>query len=371
MCIEQELKLSGLDKHLIKFAQAGLLIETDPDAARQLLCDDVLLAISHIGLPDQYNPYRERLNEMAFDPENFIHYLALVEYISRFDASGMMAMPGTSLSCRAVMAQGNEAQQEFFFSRYMQQPVWTFFAVTEPDFGSDAQGISATLTPEDDYYLLNGEKMFIGGAQLASVGLVFARMGNSQRLVMVEPAAHQETFTVTPLDAYGLAGAGLSRIEMRNLPVRAEQILGLHESGLRQGITAIGTVFEKHRPLVAAMALGTARGLLIALEQANVTGLAHEWRQYHALYQKLLQVGEGYQHGDAKVHLTSQLKRQATRFAEQVALLLPHHLPEQWLTDAALQKRYRDAFAFEYMEGTTNIHRLNAFRSYTASLGAA
>ncbi|WJV55460.1 acyl-CoA dehydrogenase family protein [Pectobacteriaceae bacterium CE90] len=371
MKVEHKWELHRLDASLSEFTAAGLLLETDPDTARLRLQDEILLAISHIGLPEKYNPWHRYLHELPIDSDNFVDYLVLVEYLSRFDASSMMAMPGTSLACRAVLTLGNEQQQALFFSRYLQCPTWTFFAVSEPEVGSDASAIRTQLTPHGDRYLLNGEKMFIGGAQLASIGLVFASQGQGRtQLVMVEPHAAPQAFNVDALEAYGLAGAGLTRITITDFPVAQEQILGRELSGLHQGINALGTVFEKHRPLVAAMALGTARGLLDALDAEGIDDLASYWRCYRALYYRLLALGDEYQQGRSKVWLTSQLKMQATAFVEQVAMLLPQRLPAvRWLNMPALQKRYRDAFAFEYMEGTSHIHRLNAFRAYVSSRG--
>ncbi|HHQ6539154.1 TPA: acyl-CoA dehydrogenase family protein [Serratia fonticola] len=363
---------SYLDNHLLKFAEFGPLLETQPDAMEVLLQDEQLMAMSHIGLPKAYNHYYGALKTEHFDPEVFPDFLQLAEYISRFDASSMLAMPGNSLSCRAVEVLGTEAQQERFFRPFLSDPVWTFFAVSEPDVGSDAQHISTALTQDDTGALiLNGRKYFIGGAQKASTGLVLAKHGHHSRLVMIEPNQYPAHFQVEALHPYGLLGTGLSALTFSDLPVTEAQLLGSTQRGLRQGMNAINYVFEKHRPLVAAMALGTAYGLLNALDQYGIKGLNDDWRQYHAVYALMLRIGDDFHAGRAKVHLTSLLKVRACRLVESVANQLAERLPREiWLTDYRLQKRYRDAFAFEYMEGTSNIHRLNAYRSFTASQGS-
>ncbi|KUH61537.1 acyl-CoA dehydrogenase family protein [Vibrio parahaemolyticus] len=373
MTSKRVLNFSYLDDHLIKFTEFGSQLETQPEAKMALLEDEQLMAISHIGLPQAYNPYNGALKTEHFDPDVFPHFLQLAEYISRFDASAMLAMPGNSLSCRAVDVLATEEQRERFFHPFLSGPVWTFFAVSEPDVGSDAQNITTTLTHEDNGALkLNGHKYFIGGAQKACQGLVFAQHGNHSRLVMVEPQHHTAHVHIEALDAYGLLGTGLSALTFDNLPITETQLLGGTQRGLRQGMVAINHVFEKHRPLVAAMALGTAHRLLNALDRHGVKGIRPYWRHYHALYTLMLRIGEDFHAGQAKVHLTSLLKVRACRFVESVAHLLSEQLPRDiWLTEHHLQKCYRDAFAFEYMEGTSNIHRLHSYRSYTASHGVA
>ncbi|OTA14525.1 putative acyl-CoA dehydrogenase [Xenorhabdus vietnamensis] len=371
MARKKVLDFSYLDDHLLKFTEFGPILETQPYAMDALLLDEQLMAISHIGLPKTYNPYYGALKIEHFDPEAFPDFLQLVEYISRFDASSMLAMPGNSLSCRAVEVLGTEAQKERFFHPFLSGPVWTFFAVSEPDIGSDAQHISTALTQDDTGALiLNGHKYFIGGAQKASTGLVFAKHGHHSRLVMIEPDQYSVHFHVEALHPYGLLGTELSALTFDDLPVTEAQLLGGPQNGLRHGMNTISHVFEKHRPLVAAMALGTAYGLLNALDRHGIKGLNHYWRQYHSLYTLMLRIGDDFHAGSAKVHLTSLLKVRTCRLVESVAYQLAERLPREiWLTDYRLQKRYRDAFAFEYMEGTSNIHRLNAYRSFTASQG--
>ncbi|MFP1727263.1 acyl-CoA dehydrogenase family protein [Lonsdalea quercina] len=361
---KDEYHLNILDNSLDKFHSAGLIIEDNVQEGVLHIKDDLLLTLSHTGLPDKYNPWRDHAASLPFDMRHFPTYLRVVEYISRADASCLLALPGTSLACRAVLLLGDDAQQEHFFSRFLTQPSWTFFAVSEPEVGSDAASITTRLESVEQGLTLTGSKMFIGGAQIASIGLVFARHGDRTQLIMVEPQQAPEAITVEPLAAYGLAGAGLSRITFDAFPVQPEQILGLTASPLRQGINALTQVFEKHRPLVAAMALGTARGFLEALAREDI----HEkdlWRQYHSLYARLMEVGEHFHQERSRVWQTSQIKRQATAFVERVAHRLPHRLPtEYWVNQPGLMKRYRDAFAFEYMEGTSNIHLLNGWRGF-------
>ncbi|AXW85652.1 hypothetical protein AU509_11225 [Lonsdalea britannica] len=363
---KDEYHLNVLDKSLEKFYSAGLMLEDNVQEGVNYIKDDLLLTLSHTGLPDKYNPWRDHAAALPFDMRHFPTYLRVVEYISRSDASCLLSLPGTSLACRAVQMLGNDAQQEHFFSRFLTQPSWTFFAVSEPEIGSDAASITTRLDSSEQGLTLTGSKMFIGGAQIASIGLVFARHGDRTQLIMVEPKQAPAAIAVEPLAAYGLAGAGLSQITFDAFPVQPEHILGFTASPLRQGMNALTQVFEKHRPLVAAMALGTARGFLEALDRENIPETAL-WREYHSLYVRLMEVGEHFQQQRSRVWQTSQIKRQATAFVERVAHRLPHLLPtEQWVNQPGLMKRYRDAFAFEYMEGTSHIQLLNGWRGFLA-----
>ncbi|WPD73971.1 acyl-CoA/acyl-ACP dehydrogenase [Dickeya fangzhongdai] len=363
--------LKELDALGEKLRQAASQVESDRSRALSCLEDELLYTIAYIGIPPEFIPFRG----WDYQACHYSDHIDMLEYLSRFDASGLMMLPGASLSARAVTVLGTPEQQAFFFSRFNQPPCWAFFAVTEPEVGSDTQSITSSLTPTDNGYVLNARKKFIGGAQLASVGLVFAREGNLQRLVMVEPEQAATHMTITPLEQFGLQGSNLTEIEINGLPITPDRILGYDRKGLNQGLTALGEVFERHRPMVSAMALGTAYGLLRVLDDTTLNAeqqrwRAQQWRTYHLLRQQLSEIAGRYQSGQPQYHTTSQLKRRCTLFVETVAHRMPHLLGEQaWLEDAPLRRRCRDALAFEYMEGTANIHLMNSFRCYTTRGG--
>ncbi|MET2973288.1 hypothetical protein, partial [Vibrio harveyi] len=77
MTSKRVLNFSYLDDHLIKFAEFGSQLETQPEAKMALLEDEQLMAISHIGLPQAYNPYNGALKTEHFDPDVFPHFLQL------------------------------------------------------------------------------------------------------------------------------------------------------------------------------------------------------------------------------------------------------------------------------------------------------
>jgi len=354
-------QLHALSERLLA---AGQLAESDLQQAIAYLDHPELRSVACIGIPSRFNPWETA----AFSNVSYARHLQIIEYLSRTDASAMMLLPGASLSTRAILTLGDEQQQARFFACFAERPAWTFFAVTEPQIGSDAGAIGTELTHGEQGWRLNGTKMLIGGALLASAGLVFARYQQSQRLVMVFPDDTLPTLQREPLGTVGLAGAGLTRLTFKDYAVKQENILGHERRELLQGLNSLSLVFERHRPMVAAMALGTTFGLLSALDSrprpATVRRwVAGQWRNYHAVYQQMLTLAEGYSNGQHQHALTSQLKLNASRLVEQTACRLPHWLnPDDWLEDRLLRKRYRDSFSFEYMEGTSNIHRLNSFR---------
>jgi alkylation response protein AidB-like acyl-CoA dehydrogenase len=72
--------------------------------------------------------------------------------------------------------EANEEQKERYLYPLLRGEKRAFFALTEPTGGSDpARAIRTTAVRDGDWWVLNGTKTFISGADRADFGLVFAR----------------------------------------------------------------------------------------------------------------------------------------------------------------------------------------------------
>src|SRR6266850_6572635 len=72
------------------------------------------------------------------------------------------------------------------------------FALTEPGAGSDIQSLATGLTPSGDHFILNGSKKWISCGQIASVFLVFGKLG--QRSVACLVPRDSPGLRVEPID---------------------------------------------------------------------------------------------------------------------------------------------------------------------------
>ena len=357
------------------FETTGGKLAQDPDAWRDLWADPMVRALTMIGVPAEYNGFP--LTESGLGLEHCPHdlHVALVERLARFDAGSILALQGPSLAGGALDAVGSPAQKERFFGAYRSGPQGTFFAVTEPEVGSDASAGSAVLRLTDTGYVLSGSKMLIGNVARAQIGIVFAKFEDSGRraLVLIEPDRVRAHLTITRLPTTGMSGADLCRIDMRDVPVAQEDLVAAQSErpSLRDGFMAINGVFERYRPVVAALALGNARGMLERLARhGQANAFASEFRSHAALIAALADVCADGMRGQAKGHRISEIKYQAVAFSDALVARIPRDAPAVMLTDPLLRRKMRDAKGFEYMEGTSNIHVLNAYRAYVAGVAS-
>ena len=83
---------------------------------------------------------------------------------------------------RAVVAGGTESQKQTWLPRIATGELMAGIMVTEPDFGSDVQGVKVTASPVEGGYLINGVKTWCTFAGRATVLLVLARTNADRAL---------------------------------------------------------------------------------------------------------------------------------------------------------------------------------------------
>ena len=355
-------QVAWLDRFAPAFSQAASRLDEEPAGWSCLWADRRLRAIAMVGVPDDVNPYP--FEGAGFDTNTCEYplHLAIVERLARGGASGLMALPSASLSTSAVVKLGTPDQKARFFDHYRAgDPAWSFFAVTEPHVGSDASQINATLTPTDDGWLLNGTKTLVGGVSVAKSGLVLARRTDTgtPALAIVCEKQGGAHFSARRLPMHGLRGAGINELTFTDFALPADGILGADQR--LPAMMVLSGVFERHRPMVAAMALGTLAGITERLPASAQT----EFTQSHTvMLGRLMAIADDIADGKGNAGQISMLKLQAVQALDNLRLRLPDLVGAALFTDPTLRRLYRDAGAFEYMEGASNIHKMNAARLF-------
>jgi acyl-CoA dehydrogenase len=170
-----------------------------------------------------------------------------------------------------ILFEANEEQKETYLGPTIEGKRRSCFAITEPGAGSDARNIRTTAVRDGDEWVINGEKTFITGGDVADFAMVFAvtdpdkhREGRSDESVTCFLADRETGWTSAPIATMGEWGpASLSFQEVR---VPHSAILGEEGRGFELAMRWIG----KGRYLLPARALGACERLVeMAMEQAR------------------------------------------------------------------------------------------------------
>jgi alkylation response protein AidB-like acyl-CoA dehydrogenase len=350
----------------------ALELDRDPDAIHRHLDVAIVSYLARMPVPPEYNPDPVVIDGHRFYGTGTLERVVFAEEVAVGDAGMLLAAPGPVMSGVLVDALGDERQKEWFYGRVLEKPTWTFFALTEPDRGSDAGAMSTTLAPDGDHgFVLRGAKRYIGNAARADLGVVFARTRPGPlgvTAVLVETSA--AGFAADPLDTIGLRGLQITAVTLDGVRVPAERVLGRHLRPTQRGMWSAVQGLNRLRPGVAAFGLGIARA---AYEYVLDNRRALSADERHRLDRLGLRLAEVRQliwraaiavDGDdpAAGHLASAAKARASRLAEEATLqALGHFGPGARLDHPLLDKLARDARGVEFMEGTGNIQKLNLF----------
>jgi alkylation response protein AidB-like acyl-CoA dehydrogenase len=304
------------------------------------------------------------IRELLTEPHQVRRTVAGLLELAWGDAGMVLAAPGAALAGVAVGLLGGPAHTEGLAAALEDGAGWAFMAVTEPRSGSDAAGLASALRADGHGdYLLSGTKRYIGNGARGRVGVVFARTGThplSIRAALVDASA--PGLSATPLDTVGLRGAEISELVFDEVPVGGDMLLGGHLPATRRGLFGAIMVFNVVRVYVAAMAVGTATavhdlvlaevGPCGALDSAAARIAAARELAWRAAADVEVDPGQGYLASAAKHAAVTLVKKVCDRLPELLGpgALLDHPLLEKW---------WRDASAFEFMEGTSHIQLLN------------
>ncbi len=195
-----------------------------------------------------------------------------------YEELGKVSMAvGTHGLFRSVGGRGEGAkeatdeQREKYIIPVIKGEKETFFALTEPNAGSDAGAIETRAIREREHYVLNGTKTFITNADRADFGYVFAvtdwekRRQGGISCFLVEKGT--SGFSIDRrIPVMGRRGVGSYEISFTDCIIPVGQLLG--EEG--KGGEIFGPFLSRNRLLISSRACGTAqRALDMAVDYAR------------------------------------------------------------------------------------------------------
>jgi acyl-CoA dehydrogenase len=161
-----------------------------------------------------------------------------------------------------VLIAGSEDQKKKYLGEMVDDYGFCAYAVTEPDAGSDVAGIKTSAKSVGDDYVVNGQKMWITNAAQESWFFLLAYTDRSEGYKGM-------TAFVLPADAPGITigrheeklgqrASDTRGITFEDVKISAANRLGKEGDGWKIAMAA----FDHSRPVVAAAAVGLARGAL-------------------------------------------------------------------------------------------------------------
>ncbi|MBH24023.1 MAG: acyl-CoA dehydrogenase [Myxococcales bacterium] len=280
----------------------------------------------------------------------------------------------TLAACPLIVADDDAINQEFL--RPMTEELkMAAYCVTEPSAGSDVAGIGTRARRVGDDYVLNGAKMWITNASVASWFFVLA---------YTDPEARHRGMTgfVVPADTEGIEigrkeknlgqrASDTRGVTFTEVVVPARYRLGEEGDGWRLAMSA----FDHSRPVIASAAVGLAKA---AMEHA--IGYAKERKTfgkpiaaYQAVSFKIADMAKNIEaarlltrnaawlvdNGKSNTKMAAMAKAFAGDMAVQTALDAVQIFGGYgYNNEYPVEKLLRDSKIFQIYEGTSEIQRL-------------
>lgn len=311
----------------------------------------------------------------------YLAHMVAMEEISRASASiGLSYGAHSNLCVNQINRNGNAAQKAKYLPKLISGEHIGALAMSEPGAGSDV--ISMKLKAEDkgDYYLLNGNKMWITNGPDADTLVVYAKTepelgARGVTAFLIEKG--MKGFSVAQkLDKLGMRGSHTGELVFQNVEVPAENVLGNVNGGAK--VLMSGLDYER------AVLTGGPLGIMQAVMD-NVVPYIHDRKQFGqsigefqliqgkvADMYTVLQAGRSFAYTVAKNldMLGQEHVRQVRKDCASVILWTAEkatwmagegiqiHGGNGYINEYPLGRLWRDAKLYEIGAGTSEIRRM-------------
>src|SRR5689334_4976950 len=148
----------------------------------------------------------------------------------------------TGIGTLPILYYGNDEQKKKYIPKLATGEWKASYCLTEPGSGSDANSgkTKATLSADDKYYLLNGQKMWITNAGFADIFIVFAKIDNDANLsaFIVEKAFGG--ITLNPEEhKMGIKGSSTRQVFFNDCKVPVQNLLSERQNGFKIAVNIL------------------------------------------------------------------------------------------------------------------------------------
>ena len=202
--------------------------------------------------------------------DTLTYVMAVEELSKKCGTTGVIVSAHTSLGAEPIRKHGTPEQKEKFLRPLISGEKLGAFGLTEPNAGTDAQGVQtkAVFDEETNEWVLNGSKIFITNGKMADTYVIFAitdvieRRGRSQKLFsafIVEKGTPGFSFG-TKEKKMGIRGSATYELIFEDCRIPKDNLLGQRGKGFAIAMQTL----DGGRIGIAAQALGLAQGALDA-----------------------------------------------------------------------------------------------------------
>ena len=305
----------------------------------------------------------------------YLAHIVAMEEISRASAAvGLSYGAHSNLCVNQIRLNGTDAQRDRYLPALVSGEHIGALAMSEPGAGSDVMSMQLRAERSDDFFVLNGRKMWITNGPDADVYVIYARTqpgGGSKSLTAFIVERDSPGFSRSPkLDKLGMRGSNTCELVFDDVRVPLGNVLGEVDRGTR--VLMSGLDFE--RAVLAGGSLGIMAAALdlvlpyvrerrqfgapIGSFQLMQAKVADMYTDFAAARSLVYAVGRACDAGKVRRHDAAAAILFAAEKATKMALEAIQCLGGNgYINDYPAGRLLRDAKLYEIGAGTQEIRR--------------
>jgi len=315
----------------------------------------------------------------------FLESVLMAEQIAQVSASWRLPFNMQNLGAPLSVAKfGTDEQKEKYIPGWIAGEKMGFFAMTEPDAGSDVASMKTHAIDKGDHYELHGSKIWITNAHIGDAGLLYAytdrEKGNKGITCFLIEPKNLEGCTTRDLEGctaraietkLGLHCSPTGELIFAGAKVPKDAILGEVNNGFKMCMWQLNNT----RIGCAAGALGVAGGALqLAIDYANErTQFDKPVSQHQMIQSQIADLVVEHRAAQLLVYKAAWLKdrdkpsQYETSVAKLAASEAAVHAANECMkifgsygysTEYPAERFYRDAKSLQVVEGASNIQKI-------------
>ncbi|KEF51432.1 uncharacterized protein A1O9_12581 [Exophiala aquamarina CBS 119918] len=267
-CLRQAMR-DWVEKNVMPFAQDWDDAQSIPPEVYEAAARDGVLMPMAAGsrIPEEWCGKYPIIGGVKPEEWDGFHDLILHDEFGRAGGIGYVHLP--LIAFPVLQRFGSEEIRSRIVDEILRGKKRVVLAITEPNAGSDVQGISTEMeeSPNAGNFIVNGQKKWITGGMYADYFLTLVKDPAGGQTLLVIP--RQDGLTTKHMRMSGSGAAGTAFVEFDDVQVPVRNVIG--QRG--QAFKYIVTNFNHERLFIAFQALRCAR---VCLEDAIEYALSRE-----------------------------------------------------------------------------------------------
>ena len=333
------------------------------------------LGLTGLGIDTKYS---------GSGPAGYRQVSIAAEEVARGDASTSVSwLAHLALGTACVDRFGTDEQKERLLTPLATGEAVAAFALTEPSGGSDAAALQTTATEKDGTFFLNGSKMFITNASVASTIVVFATEDRSKGYKGISAFLVQKDspgLTINPMHGkLGMRSSTTDEIVFQDTPVSSNNLLGERGRGFNHAME----ILTQSRIIIAAQSVGIGQSALeaaVRFAQLRET-FGNPISQHQGIQFMLADMAVGVHSSRVATMNAASLMDADQPFIQEASIAklmasemcievankaIQIHGGVGYFQEAGVERIFRDARVTTIYEGTSEVQRLLIARQLMA-----